>query len=36
LRDLLSRAGLEIQRLDVYAAIDNWPHAVVRKPKPST
>jgi hypothetical protein len=36
LRDLISRAGLEIQRLDVCAAIDNWPHAVVRRPKPST
>ncbi len=30
LRDLLTRAGVEIVSLDVSASIDNWPHAVVR------
>jgi hypothetical protein len=31
LRDLIARADLEILFLDTSAAIDNWPHAVVRR-----
>lgn len=31
LRDLIARAGLEILFLDTSSAIDNWPHAVVRR-----
>jgi len=31
LRDLIARAGLEILHVDVSSAIDNWPHAVVRR-----
>ena len=33
LRDLLGRAGLEILHLDVSPAVDNWPHAVVKRPQ---
>ena len=31
LRDLIARAGLEVLALDASPAIDNWPHAVVRR-----
>lgn len=33
LRDLIARAGLEVLFLDTSSAIDNWPHAVVRRPQ---
>ena len=32
LRNLIERAGLDILAVDTSPAIDNWPHAVVRKP----
>jgi hypothetical protein len=32
LRDLIARAGLEILFLSTAPAVDNWPHAVVRRP----
>jgi hypothetical protein len=33
LRDLIARAGLEIVFLSTSPAVDNWPHAVVRRPQ---
>jgi hypothetical protein len=33
LRDLIARAGLEILFLSTSPAVDNWPHAVVRRPQ---
>jgi hypothetical protein len=33
LRELISRAGLEVLYLDASPAVENWPHAVVRRPQ---